>query len=505
MAWLGGAPQTQGGGFGPMSGGMPARPGPYSPAGPMPAGPLQAGPLPAGVIKPTIPAAGPAMPATIADFMSPEMEKGNLLKKLSQLQMTKPDAKAKWWSFCKVHGEGNFDANKHDSAFLQTFFEAYELGEVPDEPGCPFPVQAQQAATAPAVIGKGWTPAGAQPQDAGAVQPAQDSGAGQQASSGGPPEKVFVGGLPKSCTEGALWQHFQWYGPVASVDLKYDPEGGFRGFGFVTFQDMQTAEKVLADKEMSFQGKWIDCKVATGPGTGSGKFGKGGKGDKGDKGGKGDKGDKGKGKKGDFGKSAWGGGADWSGGYGGSKGSKDGGKDGGKPKGTGPGNNDESKIFVGAMPKTISQDTVWNYFSQFGEVKTVDLKYDEIGGFRGFGFVTFMSPDSVALACSNTAGNYLDGKWVDVKPAAKGGGKGGGGKDGKASGKDGKGFGKDSKGFGKGDKGGDKGFGKGDKGGKDFKGKGCKGGDKGMGAIGWGGGYGGDWSGGMGGGGGWGK
>jgi len=484
MEWMNQGHVMPGSGYGPVPG-MAAvqRSGPYSTGGPMPTGPL-----PPGAVKPApaVAAAGmaPSMPAGgcapgFADFMSPEMEKSNLLNRLDQLQKSNPDAKAKWWSFCKVHGEGNFDANKHDSAFLQTFFEAFELGEVPDEPGCPFPSR-QPAAPGP---GTGWTPAGTG-QEAAAPPQAQDGGAGQMQGTGVQPEKIFVGGLPKTATEEGLWQHFQWYGPVISVDLKYDAEGGFRGFGFVTFQDSTIVAKVLADKEgCNFMGKWIDCKVATGPGTGTGK---GFKGDKG-KGFKGDKGDKGKGKKGDGGK-AWGGCGDWSGGYGGSKGSKDG----GKSKGAGPGNNDELKIFVGAMPKTITQEAVWNYFTTFGEVKSVDLKYDEMGGFRGFGFVTFATQDSVQLAVGNTASNYLDGKWVDVKPAAKGGGggKGGGkdgaGKDGKASGKDG---GKSA--GGKGEKG-DKGKGKGDKGGKS-KGKGDKG-KGGQAALGWGGGYGGDWS-----------
>jgi RNA recognition motif-containing protein len=37
-----------------------------------------------------------------------------------------------------------------------------------------------------------------------------------------------------------------------------------RGFGFVTFTEIESIEKVMRDKNAHFiRGKWIDCKVAT--------------------------------------------------------------------------------------------------------------------------------------------------------------------------------------------------------------------------------------------------
>jgi len=53
-----------------------------------------------------------------------------------------------------------------------------------------------------------------------------------------------------------LRQHFKWYGTVESVDLKYDLDGGFRGFGFVTFAEKDAAQKAVDTKDAScFQGK----------------------------------------------------------------------------------------------------------------------------------------------------------------------------------------------------------------------------------------------------------
>jgi len=346
-----------------------SRPGPYTQEGST--APAPGGALPVGAVTPN-------KPTSLADFPSLAVEKANLLQRVQQLQKTHPEAKAKWWNFCKAHGEGNFDAHRQDAAFLQTFLEAFEKGEVPDEPGNPFAPPPQ-----PEQTGADWN-AGGGDWGNGNTGGWYSTGGQQQ---GVQPEKIFIGGLPKTATEDALWTHFQWYGPVEKVDLKYDPEGGFRGFGFITFKDRATAEKVLGENGIQFQGKWIDCKLATGT-KGGGKTGM-------DKGGKG----------------------------------------GGKGKG-GSGGNDEMKIFIGAMPKTVTQDAVWNFCMQFGTVQQVDLKYDENQSFRGFGFVTFTSPDAVQLAVNNSTNNYLDGKLVNIQPAARSKGGGKGGQDGgKASGK----------------------------------------------------------------------
>jgi len=329
--------------------------------------------------------------------ITPEAEKVQLLQRLTQLFTTQNDSKVKWWSFCKVHGDGCFDPNKHDAAFLMTFLEALETGDVPEEPGCPF--VAGPGAGAKTSAGAGlWASANA----AAAASAAPQGGVVSNAM------RVFVGGLPKSTTEDALRTHMSWYGPVSQIELKYDEVGGFRGFGFVTFQDAASAQKVIADKSNNqFQNRWIECKAAVTGLTGKGDGGKGdfgGKGDKGGKGGKGGKGDKG------------------------GKGGKGGKAGGGKSA-------DGERCFIGALPRSATQATLTTFFSQFGPVLSVDLKMDqETGEPRGFGFVTFGSKEAMQAALNNSANNVVDGKWIDVKPAQqgdKGGGKGapkGGGK-----------------------------------------------------------------------------
>merc|ERR1712060_218539 len=86
------------------------------------------------------------------------------------------------------------------------------------------------------------------------------------------PTRVFVGKLPRHTTQEALSAYFSsTFGPVAKLDLKYDPEGGFKGFAFVTFADPSSAEAVFSNYSNNyFDSKWIDCQR-----TGAQKGGKG--------------------------------------------------------------------------------------------------------------------------------------------------------------------------------------------------------------------------------------
>ncbi|CAI7830416.1 unnamed protein product [Closterium sp. NIES-53] len=58
-----------------------------------------------------------------------------------------------------------------------------------------------------------------------------------------------------------------------------------------------------------------------------------------------------------------------------------------------------SKIFVGGLPwQTTSNDLV-KYFQQYGNIiDAVVVKDQATGRSRGFGFVTFLEPSSVAKA-----------------------------------------------------------------------------------------------------------
>jgi len=306
-------------------------------------------------------AEAPPKPAMAGPYTatSLEQEKRQLQNKLWELQKSGIDAKAKWWSFCKIHAEGNTDPKNHDAAFLTTFFESFEAGDIGIEEGCPF-----TAAKGGKDSGKGWGKDGGKAggkdggkgwgkdsgkswgkdsgkgwgkdsgkgcgKDSGKGW-GKDSGSkggkgdkGGKSGGGGKPNdcKIFVGGIPNTATEEELRAHFAYYGTVAECNMKYDDWGGFRGFAFLVFSNAAEAQKVLADAaNQNFKGKWIDCKspaANTGGGDKGGSKGgdKGGKFDKGGKGGgKFDKGGKGGGKFDKGGK----GGKDKGGGWGGGK------------------------------------------------------------------------------------------------------------------------------------------------------------------------------------------
>jgi RNA recognition motif-containing protein len=83
-------------------------------------------------------------------------------------------------------------------------------------------------------------------------------------------KKMFIGGLPPDVTGDVFRGFFEQFGPVEDSVVILDKETGRpRGFGFVTFQDEDTADKVLANYEKNcINGKWVECKKAT-PKSGS--------------------------------------------------------------------------------------------------------------------------------------------------------------------------------------------------------------------------------------------
>lgn len=127
--------------------------------------------------------------------------------------------KTKWWSFCEVVGNGVRDPNRHDESFIRTFFMSLNNGDIPEYGG-----------------------------------------------HGLEPNKIFVGGLPRTATPESISQYFSMFGEIGTVDMKYDADGSFRGFGFIVFKNTESVELVLRNKaNIVFEGKWVDCKPAERP------------------------------------------------------------------------------------------------------------------------------------------------------------------------------------------------------------------------------------------------
>lgn len=85
---------------------------------------------------------------------------------------------------------------------------------------------------------------------------------------------------------------------------------------------------------------------------------------------------------------------------------------------SGPGDSSpkEARIFVGGLPKTTTKEAVESYFSQYGRVASIKMKYDSEGNLKGFAFVTFEDKLTAEVACSAKCHKF-EGKAIDCRLA----------------------------------------------------------------------------------------
>ncbi|KAJ8280873.1 hypothetical protein GJAV_G00060250 [Gymnothorax javanicus] len=94
-------------------------------------------------------------------------------------------------------------------------------------------------------------------------------GDGNLATSGSPndsqhdPGKMFIGGLSWQTSPDSLRDYFSKFGEIRECMVMRDPTTKrSRGFGFVTFTDAASVDKVLAQPHHELDSKTIDPKVA---------------------------------------------------------------------------------------------------------------------------------------------------------------------------------------------------------------------------------------------------
>jgi RNA-binding protein Musashi len=167
--------------------------------------------------------------------------------------------------------------------------------------------------------------------------------------------KVFCGGLSPDTTEDKLKDHVEQFGTVKNYVIMRLPTGQSRCFGFVTFQDLATAQDVVLRKFHSLDGKAVECKLAV---PGQKQLG------------------------GDI------------------------------PDGTPI---KAKKIFVGGLHGDATTEVMREYFSQFGEIEDVISMNDNPTHKRGFGYVTFKYQDAVERVVMNPTLHELCGKTVECK------------------------------------------------------------------------------------------
>lgn len=79
--------------------------------------------------------------------------------------------------------------------------------------------------------------------------------------------KVFLGGLPPDVNETSLRSHFSKYGRVIEVVIMYNQEkksrgNGFRGFGFLSFENEDSVSALVSEHFVNINGKKVEVKRA---------------------------------------------------------------------------------------------------------------------------------------------------------------------------------------------------------------------------------------------------
>uniref|UniRef100_A0A8R1DXH6 RRM domain-containing protein n=1 Tax=Caenorhabditis japonica TaxID=281687 RepID=A0A8R1DXH6_CAEJA len=93
----------------------------------------------------------------------------------------------------------------------------------------------------------------------------QQMGMGQYQQHDSPPQlrKLFIGGLSHDTTDEQLGNYFSQWGPVVDAIVIRDPNTKHsRGFGFVTFASIFSAEAAMKDRPHVLGGKTVDSKRA---------------------------------------------------------------------------------------------------------------------------------------------------------------------------------------------------------------------------------------------------
>ncbi len=87
-----------------------------------------------------------------------------------------------------------------------------------------------------------------------------------------------------------------------------------------------------------------------------------------------------------------------------------------------------SKLFVGGLPWAADESALREAFEPFGTVQDAVIVTDrDTGRSRGFGFVTFETPDQASAAVDAMNGARIGGRPVTVREARERSGGGGGG------------------------------------------------------------------------------
>ena len=166
--------------------------------------------------------------------------------------------------------------------------------------------------------------------------------------------KVFVGNMSFETTEATLLEAFAKYGTIREGSIITDKETGkSRGFAFVTFEDMASAEMAIAGmNKVQLDERELTVRMSTPAGS--------------------------------------------------------------RKDGAGPAQS-AAKLFIGGLSFDTTQETLDTAFGNFGTVTDSHIAVDkETGKPRGFGFVTFFDRAQAEAAIAGMHGKSVDGRALRV-------------------------------------------------------------------------------------------
>ena len=75
------------------------------------------------------------------------------------------------------------------------------------------------------------------------------------------------------------------------------------------------------------------------------------------------------------------------------------------------------KLFIGGLPSSIGEAELKDFFSEHGDVVSVNLVVDHVGASRGFAFVTMATAEQALRAIEKLNGKQFEGRTLTVQAA----------------------------------------------------------------------------------------
>ncbi|ERN11609.1 hypothetical protein AMTRI_Chr03g138750 [Amborella trichopoda] len=166
--------------------------------------------------------------------------------------------------------------------------------------------------------------------------------------------KLFVRGLAWDTTSETLCDAFLVYGEIEEGAVIMDKAAGkSRGFGFVTYKDMESAQRALKEPSKLIDGRLTVCNLACE----------------------------------------------------------------GLTSASASTDQAQRKLYIGGLSTDISSKTLLSWFSKYGEIEEGSVAYDkDTNNSRGFGFITFKTVEAAKKAIDDPA-KVLEGRAITVKLA----------------------------------------------------------------------------------------